>query len=142
MHKYLVVSSMLAGTLAAMFVGARALAAPVKWVDANGNVHYGEQAPKGVASSAVRVQAQGQGDEDPRLKDVAAVPYLNERGRAAYQEFLAHPGPRAFVTCTDGTSGTAYGETEYAMQDALSKLLAQNKSHGCKPYAVNSSVVW
>jgi len=134
MRKYLLFSLMLAGT--------GAFAAPVKWVDANGNVQYGERAPRGVTSSTVRVQPQGEGKEDPRLKDVAAVPYLNERGRAGYQEFLEHAGPRAFVTCTDGTWGTAYGEEEYAMQDALRKLLDKSQSHGCKPYAINNSVVW
>jgi hypothetical protein len=36
------------------------------------------------------------------LNDVAAVPYLNERGREGYKKFLTLQKPRAFVIAPDG----------------------------------------
>ncbi len=40
----------------------------------------------------------------PAIDDVAAVPYLSDKGREVYRSrFLTHPGPRAFVVSTNGS---------------------------------------
>lgn len=73
------------------------------------------------------------------IDDVAAVPNLNERGRAIYRTFLAHPSPRAFLLCQDGRFSTMYVVGNH--QDKLDAMLS-NRTSGCEPYAINNDVVW
>ena len=73
------------------------------------------------------------------LADVAAVPFVGENGRAAYQKFLTAKPPRAFVVAPNGAvsmmSGS-YDATGYALQNCA-KSAAQ-----CRLYAYNDDVVW
>ncbi len=73
------------------------------------------------------------------LDDVAAVPFVNPRSRAAYAKFLTLPLPRAFVVAPGGQSATAHGG-----YDPLGRALALCRGAGlnCRAYAVDEEVVW
>ncbi len=73
------------------------------------------------------------------LDDVAAVPWLNEKGRAAYRNYLAHPNPRAFVLGMEGENIAAFGGA-----DTLTRAMTicANARLVCRPYAVDGDVVW
>ncbi|GGF52403.1 hypothetical protein GCM10007301_09890 [Azorhizobium oxalatiphilum] len=72
------------------------------------------------------------------LKDAAAVPYLNERARALYRQFLKAPTPRVFAI-----SPTFVREL-HGGYDPLGHLLAEcARDHlPCEVYAVNDDVVF
>ncbi|MEO6856711.1 MAG: CocE/NonD family hydrolase [Rhodoferax sp.] len=73
------------------------------------------------------------------LKEAAAVPYMNDAARQAYERYLTWRKPKAFVVAPDGAwAGSSLGE------DPLAVAMANcSKSHqGCKFYAVDDQVVW
>lgn len=72
--------------------------------------------------------------------DVDAVPYLTERGRAAYKTFLGRLTPRAFALSASG----AWGWAEEGESPDLRALAScqQLSSVPCQLYAVDDSVVW
>jgi dienelactone hydrolase len=73
------------------------------------------------------------------LTDEQAVPYLDTRGRAGYEKFLAMPRPRAFVIAADGGwDAAALGHDPVAY--ALAKCNAKHRD--CRLYAVDGGVVW
>lgn len=94
------------------------------------------------AGSAVNV------DKDfAEVSDVDAVPYLDERGRQGYRDWLTKPHPRAFVMAPNGTWNATWGnpavqadESPDATQRALSRC--EKRAQGCKIYAVDRRVVW
>lgn len=73
------------------------------------------------------------------LNDVAAVPYLNEKGREGYKKFLTLQKPRAFVIAPDGGWHFAYRG-----YDPLAVALesCRKKHTGCSLYAVDDQIVW
>jgi dienelactone hydrolase len=74
------------------------------------------------------------------IDDVMAVPYLNDRGREVYRQFLVHPSPRAFVIVKTGAFTTSYGG-----KNPLDSAMRSCQAHfqdACEPYAVNDTVVW
>lgn len=77
------------------------------------------------------------------LKEVEAIPHLDERGRAAYVEFLAAPSPRAFVIAPGGTWAwrAAMPSTDVALEVAL-KDCQRHTEQRCVPYAVDNAVVF
>ena len=74
-----------------------------------------------------------------KIEDIAAVPWVNPRGRAAYANFLSLPFPRAFVVAPGGQSVTA--QSGY---DPLARALTLCRQHmlNCHPYAINDRVIW
>jgi dienelactone hydrolase len=73
------------------------------------------------------------------IDDVAAVPFLSQRGREVYRIFLSKPFPRAFAIGADGS--VAASSQGY---DPLRKAISVC-GHGripCSLYAVNDYVVW
>ena len=81
------------------------------------------------------------------IANVDAVPFLNERGRQGYREWLTKQKPRAFVIAPDGTWNATWGvpthlenESPDAAQRALSRC--EKRAQGCKIYAVDQRVVW
>jgi dienelactone hydrolase len=74
------------------------------------------------------------------LDNVDAIPYLKEKGRAAYREFLGQPMPRAFAVSSSG----AWSWAEDGEDPAAQVLANCQKSsvQPCKLYAINSDVVW
>jgi dienelactone hydrolase len=73
------------------------------------------------------------------IGDVAAVPWVNEKGRDAYRKFLARPLPRAFVI---GTGGEFMSITEGADPLTHAMTICANYRLECRPYAVDNDVVW
>lgn len=130
MNKFLFILFVLAST--------NSLAGAVKWTDSNGTVHYSDQPPKGDQSQAMTFNdtSEWKATGFAQINDVAAVPYLTDRGRIGYREFLTHPTPRAFVICTDGSFTTIYGGL------FVSREIRKRVAVGCSPYVVNDAVVW
>jgi hypothetical protein len=82
------------------------------------------------------------------IEDVDALPYLSDRGRAAYREWLTKPTPKAFAV---GTNGYWYPAWSLVTRDPTlpsdpnERAIAgctRSGGVGCKLYAVNGSVVW
>ncbi|HJU71029.1 MAG TPA: CocE/NonD family hydrolase [Paucimonas sp.] len=74
------------------------------------------------------------------LDNVDAVPYLQDKGRAAYRDFLGKSLPRAFAISASG----AWSWAEDG-DDPVAKVLAncqKGSSQPCRLYAVNDYVVW
>lgn len=81
------------------------------------------------------------------IDDVDAIPYLNDRGRKGYQDWLRRPTPRAFAIADDGHWYATWGRPADpdlpadAGERALQQC-ARNAGRNCKLYAVNGAVVW
>lgn len=90
-----------------------------------------------LAPAAARAAAPGL----PVL-DVAAVPYVQEVGRASYQAFLLMNEPRAFAVGPHGGYGWQTGGTiETARAKALESC-ARKDDTACEIYAEDLQVVW
>lgn len=74
------------------------------------------------------------------LEDVAAVPYLKEKGRENYAKFLTMPQPRAFAIADTGSHGWAFDGAE-PLETAL-KNCEKFAKKSCRLYAVDDDVVW
>ena len=74
------------------------------------------------------------------IDDVAAVPWLNEKGRAAYRNFLSHPPPRAFVLGMAGENIATFNGSTDPLARAM--MICTNMRLACRPYAVDLDVVW
>ena len=73
------------------------------------------------------------------IGDPAAVPWLNDKGREAYRQFLTRHFPRVFVLSVAGGFAVADGGF-----DPLSRALELCNKAGiyCSPYAIDDQVVW
>ncbi len=82
------------------------------------------------------------------IDDVDAVPYLNDRGRAGYREWLTKGTPRAFALAPNGSwafSNGLKGRDPDAPPDPNERALwscARLAGMACRLYAVNNVVVW
>ena len=83
-----------------------------------------------------------------RIDDVDAVPYLSDKGREDYRQWVGQPTPKAFAVATDGAWFGAWSlkprdpshpsdPSERAMT-----VCQQRTKTTCMMYAVNGSVVW
>ena len=76
-----------------------------------------------------------------RVDDAAAVPGLNERGRAAYAAFLTKAQPRAFALGPHGRWFWRAGDPG-AMRLAVADCEIATQGQPCELYAVDDQVVW
>jgi hypothetical protein len=82
------------------------------------------------------------------IENVDAIPYLNDRGRVGYQEWLRKVTPRAFAISDAGhwyaTSGTRPAVANLPADPSERALLMCGRAAGkpCRLYAVNGAVVW
>ena len=78
-----------------------------------------------------------------KLSDVGAIPHLDERGRAAYVEFLRAPHGRAFVIAPGGTWAwrAEMDSGEAALEAALEDCRRRTEQR-CVAYAVDDEVVF
>jgi hypothetical protein len=82
------------------------------------------------------------------IDDIDAIPYLSDRGRNDYADWLKLPTPRAFAIADDGhywhTSGLKPKDTTLPTDPSERALLMCERAaqKPCKLYAVNRSVVW
>lgn len=82
------------------------------------------------------------------IDDVDAIPYISDKGRDHYRDWLTKATPRAFAISSTGAS--AYSAGLKSTDDSLSAdpseraVLACNRVSkvACSLYAVNGSVVW
>jgi hypothetical protein len=81
------------------------------------------------------------------LEKADAVPFLSERGRDAYREFLSRPTPRAFVIAPNGawasSSRNAPGSRQQVDVVGNAMEFCNRRGNGeCKLYALDERVVW
>lgn len=82
------------------------------------------------------------------IDDLDAIPYLSERGRKDYAEFLKRGMPRAFAIASNGAYWYSNGlKPADASQpsDPIERALTnceRTAKQPCKLYAVNGAVVW
>ncbi len=86
-----------------------------------------------------------QSDEVPTARPGAIgepgeVPYLDDRGRQRYREFLGKRSPRAFAVSSSGSFGFSY-QREDAQERAL-QYCQRSSRHPCRLYVVNDRLVW
>ena len=106
------------------------------------------QIQKKCSSAAAQPERVANADKDyADIADVNAVPYLDERGRQGYRDWLKQKSPRAFVISPGGSWNSTYGnyvpqgdESPDAAQRALSRC--EKRAQGCKVYAVDNRVTW
>jgi hypothetical protein len=94
------------------------------------------------AAEAVRAVRAAQ------LDDIGSVPYLTERGRDGYREWLTRPLPRAFAVSAEGVWSATWTRVPLnaAMptdpaERALLQCNARSRTQ-CRLYAVDKEVVW
>jgi dienelactone hydrolase len=73
------------------------------------------------------------------IDDASAVPWVNDKGREAYRQFLTRHFPRVFVLSVTG--GLAVSDGGF---DPLRRAMAACLKAGvaCEPYAIDDQVVW
>jgi hypothetical protein len=82
------------------------------------------------------------------VDDIDAIPYLSDRGRAAYREWLTRPSPRAFAVSPGGHWWPAWGPSSsdpaLPAETSARALAGCGRSAGvpCALYAVDDAVVW
>ena len=81
------------------------------------------------------------------LGKVDAVPFLKEKGRDAYKEFLSKPTPRAFAIAPNGawasSSRSAPGSRQQLDVVGYAMESCNRRGNGeCKLYALDGRVVW
>jgi len=76
------------------------------------------------------------------IGDAAAVPFLNDQGRAAYRQFLTLSPPRVFMLATSGTTVTTVATHGGFDALAQAQLLCGRVTSNCRPYAIDNDVVW
>jgi hypothetical protein len=83
-----------------------------------------------------------------RIDDVDAVPYLGDKGREDYRQWVGRPTPKAFALASTGHWFGAWSlkpfDPSHPSDPTERALLvcSQRAAAPCKLYAVNGSVVW
>ncbi len=79
------------------------------------------------------------------IDKVEAVPFLRDKGRSAYREFLGMTPPRAFAIAPNGAWGRSFRQIPNSRFDVTESAVEVCNRHGdgqCKLYAVDEHVVW
>ncbi|MEP6504980.1 MAG: CocE/NonD family hydrolase [Betaproteobacteria bacterium] len=75
------------------------------------------------------------------IDDVAHIPFINAKGRAAWSTYLDQPPPKAFAVSRHG--GWAWrGGDPAAMRQSLERCTQATGRDDCQLYAVDDDVVW
>ncbi|MBI2769412.1 MAG: hypothetical protein HYX47_07310 [Burkholderiales bacterium] len=84
-----------------------------------------------------------------QLADIDAIPYLSDKGREAYREYLTRPTPKAFALSASGywfSAWTLVPIDKTMPTDPVERAVFGCNRAGsptpCKLYAVNGAVVW
>jgi hypothetical protein len=80
-----------------------------------------------------------------QLEQADVVPFLRERGREAYRDFITRPMPRAFAIAPNGAFGVAFQITNRSQFDVVQGALQRCNSRAngaCRLYALDNRVVW
>jgi dienelactone hydrolase len=73
------------------------------------------------------------------IDNAAAVPFVNDKGRDAYRQFLTRRFPRVFALASNGMTSVTNGGFDPL---ARALLACRNAGVTCQPYAVDADVVW
>src|SRR5690349_567031 len=93
--------------------------------------------------SALGCLVGAQAAELPPVLDIAAVPNLDAKGRAAYADFLLMDLPRAFALASNGVTGwRAGGKSIEDVRARALKICADGGGTDCSVYAEDLQVVW
>src|SRR5213595_3359620 len=82
------------------------------------------------------------------INDIDAIPYLSDKGRDGYRDWLTKPTPKAFAISSAGHWFGAWSLTprDTALPSDPSErallVCSQRAQMACKLYAVNGAVVW
>ena len=97
----------------------------------------------GLPSKAVRAELLPESYPPPSgfaaIDDVGAIPFINDKGRETYREFLKKPMPRVFLIARNGSSIAA---AEGFDPLGRAKKLCRDNGFTCEAYAVDDQVVW
>jgi len=102
------------------------------------------QAAAPVAAAAIPLIATGFAN----INDIDAIPYLSDKGREDYRQYLGRPTPKAFALSASGHWFSAWtlvpGEAGMPTDPQERAVMACNRTSPtpCKLYAVNGAVVW
>jgi hypothetical protein len=83
-----------------------------------------------------------------RIDDVDAIPFINDRGRQSYRDWLTKSTPRAFAISATGGMAASVGlkpvDETLPSDPVVRAVVACNRQSKtpCRLYAVNGSVVW
>jgi Peptidase family M48 len=83
-----------------------------------------------------------------KIDDVDAIPYINDKARDKYREWLKSDTPRAFAISPTGAYASSLGLVPFRADlptnpvDRAVKVCNEISKSQCKLYAVNGSVVW
>ena len=112
---------------------------------------FDDMAAKGVVSGtpvdahAVTLPLGVAGFSAP-VREVSAVPLIDDPARDGYREWLRRPTPRAFVIASNGSWRATWGKTPPSEpEDAAERAMLHCHRSGlkdCKLYAVDNTVVW
>ncbi len=75
------------------------------------------------------------------LEKTDAVPFLKEKGREAYKEFLSEPTPRAFAIAPNGAWASSSNRRADVVENAMASCNRRGNGE-CKLYALDKHVVW
>jgi hypothetical protein len=75
-----------------------------------------------------------------KVDDVDAVPYIGERGRSAYREYLGKMAPRAFAVSPNGA--WCWAEEGEAPDSRALATCEKKAGQACRLYSVDENVVW
>jgi hypothetical protein len=105
-------------------------------------------APALPADAAAPVQPKAIASGFAAIDDIDAIPYLSDRGRKGYSDWLGRPSPRAFAISPKGHWSATWGlkpQDTTLPTDASERALRvceRAAQVACRLYAVNGSVVW
>lgn len=97
---------------------------------------------------AARVTEISSSGSDERLNDLNLIPYIGEKGRQGYSQWLTKPFPRAYAVSPQGSWAAAWGEnpSDTSMpkdpRDRAIAMCSRNLQNKCTLYAVDEAVVW
>jgi dienelactone hydrolase len=74
------------------------------------------------------------------VDNIAAVPFLTDKGRTGYRDYLSKSAPRAFALSPTGA--WSWAEEGDDPSDRALASCQKNSSTACKLYAIDNDVVW
>jgi hypothetical protein len=84
-----------------------------------------------------------------QFEDADAVPFLRERGREAYKDFMTRSVPRAFAIAPTGAFGAAAQPPQASYRSGIFDVIelamerCNSRANGaCRLYALDNRVVW
>lgn len=111
-----------------------------KWIrELSAAISFAADKPSRIAAARTRTSMLSSTNFAP-VEDIAAVPYVKEKGRNGYKWYLTRRVPSAFAIGPNGAYAWATGGVE-PVQRALHNCNLRANGQ-CRIYAVDKTVVW